>query len=297
MHIEQELRQVVEAGVPLTARYPLAADRARARARLTTAPSLAHFDRLEPRFEGPWPALPGSGARGTRPPRVAIATPDIVGPIRNGGIGTAYTSLAKALADAGHDVTILFTLGRHAETGGIDDWIRHYHQQGIRFVPLPEVAAPAIFHGPGTSFATYRWLASQDFDVIHFPEWGGTGFCSLQAKRVGLAFEQSVICVGVHSPTIWHDLEDRQMVHGISQLERDFLERRSVELADVVVSPSQYLLRWTDRWGWRLPERTLSASVHRTDGVGGPAGHALAPRSRARVLRTARKPEGRRNLL
>src|SRR5689334_14716920 len=53
---------------------------------------------------------PASGEHSNTRSKVCIATPDIVGPIRNGGVGTAYTSLARALAKAGHDVTILYTL-------------------------------------------------------------------------------------------------------------------------------------------------------------------------------------------
>ena len=198
---------------------------------------------------------------------MAIATPDIVGPIRNGGIGTAYTSLARALADAGHDVTILYTLGQHCENGTIADWIDDYRQQGIRFVPLPAPPGPAVFHGPRDSYAAFRWLNGERFDVVHFPEWGGTAFCSVQAKRQGLGLERALLTVGVHSPTLWHDLNDRRTVERFDQLERDFLERRSVEYADVVVSPSQYLLSWLDEWGW-LHSRAITCPALRVAGVG-----------------------------
>src|SRR5689334_24077 len=42
--------------------------------------------------------LPGAGARLDAPPAVCIVTPDLAGPIKNGGIGTAYARLAAALA-------------------------------------------------------------------------------------------------------------------------------------------------------------------------------------------------------
>jgi hypothetical protein len=49
-----------------------------------------------------FPPLPEIGApRGSRLPRVCIATWEIEGPSRNAGIGTAYTSLADALKRAG----------------------------------------------------------------------------------------------------------------------------------------------------------------------------------------------------
>lgn len=49
--------------------------------------------------------------------KVLIVTPDIEGPIRNGGIGTAFTSLAVNMAKSGFDVEILYTCGDYSESG------------------------------------------------------------------------------------------------------------------------------------------------------------------------------------
>ena len=49
--------------------------------------------------------------------RVCIASPDISGPIKNGGIGSAYKALAMALARGGHEVTILYPHGTHSDDG------------------------------------------------------------------------------------------------------------------------------------------------------------------------------------
>ena len=50
-----------------------------------------------------------------KPLDICIVTCDTVGPIRNGGIGTAYYSLARMLAAAGHRVTVLYALGQFCE--------------------------------------------------------------------------------------------------------------------------------------------------------------------------------------
>ncbi|MFT5134940.1 MAG: hypothetical protein ACI9SC_003423, partial [Gammaproteobacteria bacterium] len=47
--------------------------------------------------------------------KVCIVTQDIVGPIRNGGIGTAYRFVAELLSSHGFDVTILYELGNYSE--------------------------------------------------------------------------------------------------------------------------------------------------------------------------------------
>ena len=41
--------------------------------------------------------------------KILIMTPDIEGPVRNGGIGTAFTALATTLAKKGYDVRNLAT--------------------------------------------------------------------------------------------------------------------------------------------------------------------------------------------
>ena len=73
----------------------------------------------------------------TRTLDICIATCDIVGPIRNGGIGTAYYQMALALARAGHRVTVLYALGEFCEQRTIAHWEAEYARQRITFVPLP----------------------------------------------------------------------------------------------------------------------------------------------------------------
>lgn len=40
--------------------------------------------------------------------RICLLTLDFVGPIRNGGMGTAFLALAEMLVAAGHEVTVLY---------------------------------------------------------------------------------------------------------------------------------------------------------------------------------------------
>jgi glycosyltransferase involved in cell wall biosynthesis len=206
---------------------------------------------LPPRAEG----TPAPG----RPARVCIATPDVIGPIRNGGIGTAYTALADALAEAGHEVTILYLNPGYSETGPLDRVVADYRARGIAFVPLPETSprpdGPEGLRSAATSYAAYAWLRDREFDAIHFPEWRGLGFYSTLAKSQGLAFGATMICLGAHSPSCWHRLGNGQFPHRIEDLETDHMERTSVALADVVWSSSQYLLNWMLQQGWALPDR------------------------------------------
>ncbi len=192
-----------------------------------------------------------------RPVRTCIVTSDITGPIRNGGIGSAYYSLARLLADAGHAVTVLYALGQHSEQETIQHWIDWYVECGIELVPLPTPAGPEL-RGSGnvkTAWAVYDWLQNRTFDIVHVHEWRGIGFFALSAKRQGLLLRKSVMVVGSHSPTLWHREGMRELPRGASDVELDFLERESVALADVLWSPSHHMVEWMRSHEWRLPRR------------------------------------------
>lgn len=206
-----------------------------------------------------FPPLPQrAGAPTPRKLRICIASQDFVGPVKNGGVGTAFTSLGEALAAAGHEVTLLYIGGQWCENGTLDHWVASYARKGIRFVPMPATCTiPMTWSLAGIqSYQAFAWLRKESFDVIHFSEWVGPGYFSLLAKRQGLAFANTLLCVHTHGPTLWHKLSNAEWVDGTEDLVRDYMERTSVRLADVVVSPSQYLLRWMLEQGWTLSPRT-----------------------------------------
>jgi len=207
-----------------------------------------------------------------RPRRVCIATWEIEGPSRNAGIGSAYSSLAAALKRAGHEVTILFLLGCHPTDGNIIDWIDFYqNEKGLRLIPLPMAHHPRIHAAwaSSVSYHTYLWLKEHqhDFDIVHFPECQGLAFYSLLAKRQGLAFAATTFVVSAHGPTLWVKEGSQDYLRNLGELEIDFMERTSVSSADVVVSPSQYLLGWMQANDWELPDQTYVAPYVLPPGV------------------------------
>lgn len=205
---------------------------------------------------GPLPTGQPAVARG--PLRICLATQEVIGPFRNGGIGTAYTALAEALASRGHAVTLLFLRGDYCENRTMSHWVTHYASKGIDLVPLPTVARTRL-HGSGeaaVSYQAFSWLKERAFDVVHFPELGGSAYYTLKAKRQGLHFDATTVCIGTHSPIWWIRESNQEHLHGVSDLEMDFLERQSVANADVVVSPSRYMLEWMSGNGWQLPDES-----------------------------------------
>ena len=171
------------------------------------------------------------------------------------GISTLYMGLAEVLVDAGHDVTYLYTVSDYTESRPVEEWVEHYRERGIRLVPLPQPNQRVIHSfNLRTAYATYLWLQQNDhFDVIHFHEWQGHGYYSLLAKRQGLAFGRTTLCVSTHSPTCWNKQGNREYLDQVEILETDYLERQSLWLSDILISSSQYMLNWVSREGWRLP--------------------------------------------
>ena len=192
----------------------------------------------------------------TRPLRVAIATVDIAGPYHCGGIGSAYQGLAVALASAGHDVTVIYT--HDGVRGPLSHWVDWYGQRGICFAHHPQAATLGPWYAgrKEASASCYEALRAEGpFDVIHFHEWLGLPYYSLVAKRLGLAFAETTLCVGTHGPLRWSRDGDGRLTSNRADLVVDFLERRSVALADVLVSPSRYLIDWMYDRDWEFPER------------------------------------------
>ncbi len=202
--------------------------------------------------------VPIGGAYGKA--RVCIASPDISGPIKNGGIGSAYTALAMALSRGGHDVTILYPHGTHSEDGPITQWVEFYATHGIRFIPLSLPTCTTLAGSKAmilsyTVFEHFRTCAAR-YDVIHFPEWLALGYYSILGKKQGLILQNSTIVLGLHSPHLWNMRYNNEPVLDANILTLDFMERQCAALADVVVSPSAYMIQWCQGQGWTFPPDT-----------------------------------------
>ena len=64
--------------------------------------------------------------------------------------------------------------------------------------------------------------------------------------------------VMTHGPLLWARKANEEKIESVEDLESHFLEMKSVELADVVVSPSEYLLDWMEgEAGWTLAENAF----------------------------------------
>ena len=212
-----------------------------------------------------WPTLDTDieGAPGvlSGPKFICLATPDILGPIKNGGIGTAFHHLARQLAAWGHEVVIAYVNDNAADTAQMAAARALYARHGVAFehiVPRP-AAETALARVPAPSWTLLDWLRGreQPFDIVWVPDWHGVGYGALLAKSLGLAFGDTHFAVIGHGPSLWATEGSRQLVHTEEELGWVFLERRSVELADTFISTSVHLIEWMRDAGYALPARSF----------------------------------------
>ena len=203
----------------------------------------------------------GPGVKSDVMKRICIATPDILGPVKNGGIGTAYYHVARFLAEQGHDVVIAFVNGNASNVGLMEETRAFYASFGVAFEPI--VPSPAnkttLAWVAAPTWALLDWLRAPErpFDIVHVSEWRGLGYGPLLAKSQGLAFGATHFVVKGSSPTLWQAEGNRQLLSTERELGWVFMERRSVELADTVICGSAHLLEWMRDADYAMPARSF----------------------------------------
>ena len=202
-----------------------------------------------------------AGARHAGTKRICIATADIMGPVKNGGIGTAYHHVARFLAGHGHEVVIAYVNGNAEEHEPMQEAKAHYAGLGVAFVPIvPEPDASTVrAQVSAPTWALLDWLRTHErpFDIVHVSESRGLGYGALLAKSLGLGFDTTHFVVKGSSPTLWQVEGNRQLLSTERELGLIFMDRRSVELADTVICGSAHLLQWMREAGYALPERSF----------------------------------------
>ncbi len=195
-------------------------------------------------------------------PSVCIVSSEIIGPFKNGGIGTSMTGLAEHLEDSGCRVTILYTGGVWTPDIQLRKWKRRYAELGIDldFISIEEmksVEGPLKECGFGAPYLVYQYLAAKHFDVVHFNDCAGEGSLCLVAKKLGLAFQNTLLIVALHSPSQWVLELNQTLPISFLLSAYNYAERLSVKCADVLWSPSRYLIEWALRRGFELPKQTF----------------------------------------
>lgn len=179
--------------------------------------------------------------------KICLVTTEYPGVCPSGGIGTYVYELGNLLKSE-HEVTIL-VVSEHAR-------LKKNQECEIKFVSVNDIKG-RIFSG-GTllsykfSLTVFDWLKEQNFDHINFPDWLGLGFASLQGKETGIAFQQTTISITLHGITAWTmDQDSFPKVLNVEENKVHFMETYSIEKADLVISPSNYMKDWISNLGIR----------------------------------------------
>jgi glycosyltransferase involved in cell wall biosynthesis len=190
------------------------------------------------------------------PKRVTLVTDELLGYSRTGGLGTATSFLAVGLARMGHDVDLLH-VGEPPPGPLAGDWGALYDGAGVTVRPLQrggERTEPPFFARARDVDRVFR---GDPPDVVITQDLAAPAYTALRLRQLGLALERTLFVVYCHGTRQWiTDVAGKVRVLP-GALAISVVEQASIELADVVVSPSAYLLDWMRRERWRLPERSL----------------------------------------
>ena len=186
-------------------------------------------------------------------PRTVILSPDIVGPVKNGGIGTFVHHFTCLLRQQGYPVTLIFTGPAEVSRG---QWQTLYDDLGVEVIHAYEL--PPSHQSVGNyPFVYSSKLAAQhlppDADVVYTQDWLAHGFHSLRARRYQ-AKPYPVFVNVLHSSTAWLQGGMELFPDDAEEyLSADFGERYVARHSDFVVSPSAYMRDWVVEQGWPLP--------------------------------------------
>jgi glycosyltransferase involved in cell wall biosynthesis len=190
------------------------------------------------------------------PRKVTLVADELLGYTRTGGIGTATSFLALALGRMGHRVAVLY-IGEPPGAAMSPEWAASYEQAsvGIRLLHRADRnVEPAYF---ARMLDVEHALAADPPDVVVVQDLAAPAYTALRMRQLGFGFEQTLFVAYCHGTRRWiTDMAQKVRVlpgaHAVT-----ILEQASIELADVAVSPSRYLIDWMRDERWRLPSRSL----------------------------------------
>lgn len=202
---------------------------------------------------------------------ICLVTEEIANIGPSGGIGAAFAELAMLLAgEPRHRVTILYTNFYAAASGETKKKLEQFAEHTGCII---EILSPGRFANPDfqpqhVSYAAMRWLQEHakkciesPWDFVHFHDYKGIGYYSALRNRQKPGSIAHKLVVQAHGPSRWAIEANGKFFSSEEQLIIDFMERKSLELCDQVVSPSHYLINWLSGKGWQLATAQRNPAV------------------------------------
>src|SRR5919201_4672783 len=216
--------------------------------------------------------------------RVTLVTDELLGYTRTGGIGPATTFLALGLARSGHRVELLWS-AEPPDRPLAEDWARLYDELGVsvRILPRSDTRVEPPYFGRMRDVELA--LVADPPDVVITQDLAAPAYTAIRMRSLGLAFDRTLFVVYCHGTRRWITDAARKVRVLPGALAITNLERASIELADVVVSPSAYILDWISAQGWRMPDATqVIPHVTRAAATGEPQPRAEPSDERTRRI-------------
>ena len=195
-----------------------------------------------------------------RRPRLCLVASEVLGAHKNGGIGAATTHLALLMARSGHEVTVVYTGAYLIDYAS--PWIARCREAGIVLKRLDTRDGEIYPVWLRESSILHDYLRGFAFDAILFQDWEGSAFCSVVAKRAGLAFAGTALAVVAHGPTAWLLDANRIVIRNEAMLAQLHMERAAFEGADAVLCPSRHMLDWLVRSGQPFSGRATAVPLY-----------------------------------
>ncbi|MCT4565405.1 MAG: glycosyltransferase family 4 protein [Maledivibacter sp.] len=189
---------------------------------------------------------------------VCIVSPEIIGPHKNGGIGTQTYYLAQVLGESDYKTTVLFT--GVCENKNASYWYEYFRKLNIEYVQIDNLKKNNLsIYGENwfedRSKLVYSFLKKRNFDYIHFQDWEANGFHTIQAKYRSNEFDNTLITVTMHSSMEWVKQAMNWVDGGpVIDPKLEWCERYCCKYCDLLISPSQYMFKWAIENGWELAE-------------------------------------------
>lgn len=194
--------------------------------------------------------------------RVCLVSREVA-PLYGAGIGTYVWSMARAWADAGHEVHVLTAAheGLASLSASLQPRVT-LHAVDASSPELDVLTEPFQRYAMGVWRALERLHDAHRFGYIEFPDYGAEGYYALSARRTMGALPGAVLGLRLHTPT-----RDCRELNRESWLDQSLAllehsEQACLGWADVVISPSRALVdRLVSRLGTSAPPGLLSAAV------------------------------------
>jgi glycosyltransferase involved in cell wall biosynthesis/GT2 family glycosyltransferase len=179
-----------------------------------------------------------------RKARICLVSFEFIGATSSGGIGTAMSALAEILCRHGYELSVLFCPFFGPDFLP-DSFLSHWAARKVKIEYLPRrVEGREYPQHEDFSWRLMNKLSEMgEFSIIHFHDSGGYGAMPLLCREAGLLFSNTKIVVTLHGPSQWHKFGN-MLPWNLDEANQNHFEEVQHLLADVIISPSQYMLKW-----------------------------------------------------